>query len=300
VRRVPRIVLIVNPFASSVTPRVMEAVEGELRAGGEVRTLLTQRPGHAVELVAEASGNADAIVVLSGDGGYNEAINGADGTVPIGFLPGGGTSVLARALGLPREPQAAARVVTEALAAERTRTITLGRVNGRRFAFSAGLGFDAELVRRVDALGRGEDGRRAGDLAFIRAAAAIVLQSHARFEPAIDIAGFGRAAFAIIANCDPYSYAGSLPLRVAPGARFELGLDFAAPELVRPIDVPRLVAFLVSGRFRLGGRIVNGHDLDAIEIRCDRPLPLHVDGEDLGDVEEAIFEAERDALPVLV
>ncbi len=296
----PLIALVVNPFASSVTPRLMEAVEGELRAAGEVRTVLTQRPGHAIELVAEAGRDADAVVVLSGDGGYNEAINGADGSVPIGFLPGGGTSVLARALGLPREAQAAARVVTEALAAGRTRTITLGRVNGRRFAFSAGLGFDAELVRRVDALGRGEDGRRAGDLAFIRAAAAIVLQSRARFEPSIEIAGFGRAAFAIVANCDPYSYAGSLPLRVAPAARFELGLDFAAPERVRPIDVPRLVAFLVSGRYRLGSRIVGGHDLDRIEIRCDRPLPLHVDGEDLGDVEEALFEAERDAVRVLV
>ena len=43
-----------------------------------------------------------------------------------------------------------------------------------------------------------------------------------------------------------------------------------------------------------------GHDLDRIEVRCDRPLPLQADGEDLGDVEVATFEAERDALDVLV
>jgi hypothetical protein len=33
---------------------------------------------------------------------------------------------------------------------------------------------------------------------------------------------------------------------------------------------------------------------------CDRPLPLQVDGEDLGDVREAVFEAERDAIAVLI
>ena len=43
-----------------------------------------------------------------------------------------------------------------------------------------------------------------------------------------------------------------------------------------------------------------GHDLDRIEIVCDGPLPLQADGEDLGDVEEVVFEAERDAVSVLV
>ena len=30
------------------------------------------------------------------------------------------------------------------------------------------------------------------------------------------------------------------------------------------------------------------------------PMPLHADGEDLGDVEEVVFEAERNAVSVLV
>ena len=47
-------------------------------------------------------------------------------------------------------------------------------------------------------------------------------------------------------------------------------------------------------------RTLYGHDLDRIEIVCDRPLPLQADGEDLGDVSEALFECERDALAVLV
>ena len=42
------------------------------------------------------------------------------------------------------------------------------------------------------------------------------------------------------------------------------------------------------------------HDVDRLKITCDRPLPLEVDGEDLGDVTEAVVEAERDAVTVLV
>src|SRR5581483_5836351 len=96
------------------------------------------------ELAGEAASSADAVVVFSGDGTYNETINGAAGRLPFGFLPGGGASVFPRALGLPRDPVEAASRVGRALASGRVRTIGLGRVNGRRFCFSAGIGLDAE------------------------------------------------------------------------------------------------------------------------------------------------------------
>jgi diacylglycerol kinase family enzyme len=41
------------------------------------------------------------------------------------------------------------------------------------------------------------------------------------------------------------------------------------------------------------------HDTDRLEIVCDVPMPLQADGEDLGDVREAVFEAERGAVAVL-
>jgi Sphingosine kinase and enzymes related to eukaryotic diacylglycerol kinase len=94
-----RVVLIVNPYSSSVTGESIRAVEQALCERVEVRTAFTERPGHATELAAAAVVEADGIVVFSGDGTYNEALNGADGAVPFGFLPGGGTSVLPRALG---------------------------------------------------------------------------------------------------------------------------------------------------------------------------------------------------------
>ena len=289
--------LIVNPFATSVNERRARAVEDVLRRGGPLEVRTTERRGHATELTAEAGPRSRAIYVFSGDGGFNEVLNGLDPSVPVGFIPGGGASVLPRALGLPRDPVAAAERVLEG----RERRIGLGRVNGRRFGFAAGLGFDAELVRRVDSRGRTETRGRASNLKFALTALRMLAERRGRIAPTLEIAGVGRAAFALVANCDPYTYAGALPLHIAPEARFELGLDVVAPRSVRPWTLPRLLVYAVTGRGQTRARdVVYRHDVDGLEIVCDRPTALQVDGEDLGDVERAVFEAERDAVSVLV
>jgi diacylglycerol kinase family enzyme len=297
---VKRAVLIVNPYSTHVTGERITAVERVLRERVDLRTEFTKGPGHASELAAACAAETDAILVFSGDGTYNEALNGAHGAVPFGFLPGGGTSVLPRALGLPRDAVEAARAVGAALAEERVRRISLGAVNGRRFCFSAGIGFDGEAIRRLDGLGRDAGGARPGDLAFLRLVAKMVLEHRGRWKPQIEIEGVGRAAFVLVSNGDPYTFAGRVPLRVSPGARFEDGIDFAAPTRVNSRDVPRIAAALVRGRGHDRLKLLTGHDLDRIVVHCDRPLPLQADGEDLGDVDEAIFEAKRDAVSVLV
>ena len=98
---VQRAVLIVNPYSTKVTGDRIARVEATLREQVELRTEFTRAPGHATELAAEAAGKADAIVVFAGDGTYNEALNGADGALPFGFLPGGGTSVFPVRWGCP-------------------------------------------------------------------------------------------------------------------------------------------------------------------------------------------------------
>jgi len=294
-----RAALVVNPFATRVSEERLAAVRAELERVAELDVFLTEHPGHATELVTRASrGGAEAIVIFSGDGGFNEALNGLESDVPIGFLPGGGTSVLSRALGLPADPLEAARSIAEALEEGRTRRITLGRVNGRRFAFSAGIGLDAEAVRRVDALGRQPDGKRPGDLAFALAIVRALAAHRGHLEPKLEIAGLGRAALAFVANGSPYTYAKALPLPIAPEAEFELGLDLVAPIRLRRRTLVGTAVRIVTGHVR-SGPYLYGHDLDRIEIACDSPLPLHADGEDLGDVEQAVFEAERDAVSVL-
>jgi diacylglycerol kinase family enzyme len=285
--------LIVNPFASRVDEHRLAAVRALLPADTETR--LTTASGEATAIAREAT-DVDAIYVLGGDGTYNEVLNGVRVDVPLGFLPGGGTSVLPRALGLSRDPVKAARRIAEG----RTRRIGLGRVNGRRFGFNAGVGFDAELVRRVDELGRSPDGRRPGDVAFLRVATGVLLERRARFEEQVEVEGIGRAAFVLVANGAPYTYAGALGLDLVPGGSFDEGLAFFAPVTLRARDLPRALVHGAWGTGLKAGKALAGRDLDRIVVRCDRPLPLQVDGEDAGDVMEAVYEAERDAVTAFV
>ena len=219
--------------------------------------------------------------MLGGDGTYNEVLNGLEDDVPLGFLPGGGTSVLPRALGLPRNPVAAAKRIAEG----RTRRIGLGRVNGRRFGFSAGLGLDAELVRRVDELGRSPDGRRPGDVAFmkvdrgraqrtprpVRRAArdrrrrARGVRSRRELHP-VHVLGLGRRLTWCRARAS------------TKGSRTSL------QSALRARDLPRLLVHGVRGSGLKDGHALAAHDVDRIVVRCDIPLPLQVDGEDAGDV----------------
>lgn len=292
-----RAVLIVNPFATRVTEDAIAAVERTLMRVAYVRTVRTEGPRHAVELAREAD-DADALIVFSGDGGFNEALNGIErNDLPLGFVPGGGTSVLPRALGLPRDPVAAAEQLAGALEANRFRRISTGRVNDRRFAFGAGIGIDAEVVRRIDDRGRSPDGTRPGDLAFVSTFARLLVEHRGRLEPMLEVEGFGRAAFLFVANVNVYSFLKAIAIKATPGAAFEEGLDFLAPVSVTPRTLPPLLYALASGR--PARNALRGHDLDRIAVTTDRPLPLQVDGEDLGDVTEAVFEAERGSISVL-
>ncbi len=288
VRVMSRLLLVVNPQASAVTEERTAAVRAAL--GPDAEVVRTERPGHAVDLVRDA--DAEVVVVFGGDGAFNEALNGVRPGVTLGFVPGGGSSVLPRALGLPRDPQEAARRIKVG----RTREISVGRVNGRRFGFAAALGFPAEIVRRVDDLGRA-DGRRPPDRTFATTIARALIERRGRLDPVLEVEG-EPAAFALIANGNPYTYFGRLPLRFAPDARFEAGLDVVAPRQVRGRSIPRLLGAALLGRRASG--VVYRRDLDRVRIEFAKPLALQVDGEDLGDVEEATVEAERAAVTILV
>ena len=285
--------LIVNPFASGVDEHRLAAVRAALPDGTE--TQLTTAAGEATEL-ARSAGDVEAIYVFGGDGTFNEVLNGLETDIPLGFVPGGGTSVLPRALGLPRNPGRAAQRIAEG----RTRRIGLGRVNGRRFGFNAGIGLDAELVRKVDELGRRPDGRRPGDIAFMRVASGTLWAGRGRFDEQLEIEGAGRASFVLVANCSPYTYAGAMALDLVPGASFDEGLAYVAPVSLRGRDLPRLLLRGPRGSGLKADRTLVARDLDRIVVHCDEPLPLQVDGEDTGDVGEVVYEAERDAVTVFV
>jgi diacylglycerol kinase family enzyme len=224
--------------------------------------------------------------------------------VPLGPLPLGGTSVLARAMGLPRDPVAAAAQVGAALAEGRERAIRLGTLNGRRFAFAGGVGIDAEVVRRVDARGR-RRGRRPGDAYYaLQAVRALgggrYLRPRATLHTATEEV---RVSSVIAANVHPWSYVGRLPLRAAPLADPEAGFDLLAPRRLARRDLPRLaVELLVTGaRAHSGaGGVVYLHDLADAVIDCDEPLPAQVDGDDVGDVLAAHLGIDAEGARLLV
>jgi diacylglycerol kinase family enzyme len=288
-------VLIANPWATGVDEARLAAVLAALPEGTELR--MTSGSGEAIEIARDVSGRADALFVLGGDGTYNEVLNGIDATTPVGFIPGGGTSVLPRALGLPNDPVAAAR----RLAAGSTRRIGVGRVNGRRFGFACGIGLDAEVVRAVDELGRRSDGRRPSNLRFAWTGVRTLGRHRFQLESALEVVDHGRAAFALVSNGPAYSYAGRVAVRPAPHASFEGGLDLVAPVRLRTRELPRFAWYAFGRGDRAKARnLVYLHDADRIEIVCDSPMPLEADGEDLGDVERVVIAAERDAVTVLV
>jgi diacylglycerol kinase family enzyme len=267
--------LIVNPSASRVTEQRIAEVEDRVCP---VEVFRTEHRGHATELARAAAG--DEVWVLGGDGVVNEALNGIRDGVALGIVPAGGANVVARALGA------------------RERRISLGRVNGRRFAFSAGIGVDSEVVRELETQRRGQTGRRSSDLQYARAVMARLLRG---YEPRLEVVGHGRAAVVAVSNDAVFTYAGPVPLRFLPRARFELGLDFAAPVRVTPLSSASLMTRVLAGRGMAGGRgVLSGHDVDRVEVRCDAALPLQADGEDLGDVLDAVFEVERNAVTILV
>jgi YegS/Rv2252/BmrU family lipid kinase len=117
------------------------------RHGIEAEPFPTSHPGHATELSRLALGqNVDLVAVWGGDGTLNEAAAGMLGSqTPLGLLPGGSINVFARATGIPLQLEKASRALHTAA----PRSIPVGMAGGRPFMFAAGVGLDAEVIRRL-------------------------------------------------------------------------------------------------------------------------------------------------------
>lgn len=291
--------LIVNPFSTRVSEHKLRQVEETLARHAYIETLPTRQRRHATRLAREAAASHDALFVYSGDGVFNEVLNGIESPIPLGFIPGGRTNVLPRALGLPRDPVAAAGRLAGALDEERTRSISLGRANGRRFAFAAGVGFDAEFVRRMEERGRTHDGRLPGDVVVAWLLLRHVAERRHADVPALEVEGIGRAASVLVANGDPYTYAGPLAMHLVPGAGFDRGLAVVAPRAVGAQTVVSSALRALAGR-PPAEDVLRAENVERLQVVCEAPAPLHADGEDLGDVTHVLFESEPDAVRVLV
>ena len=119
-------------------PEALELLRGRF---GRVPVYPASDPGDAESLAAELAAEVDVLMVFGGDGTVHEVANGLP--VPAGpvvaLLPGGTGNDLARAIGIPPDPVAAA---TE-LAGARPRSLDLLDCGPRRAANGVNAGFAA-------------------------------------------------------------------------------------------------------------------------------------------------------------
>ena len=304
----------VNPVATTTSPRMRDVLTAALEGDLKLEVAPTTTRGHAVELARQAVLDAvDLVVVLGGDGTVNEVVNGLLGEggearrPALAVVPGGGTNVFARALGIPADPVEATGALLGAIRSGRSRTVGLGRADGRWFTFHAGMGWDAAVVARVDRRRRKNHSvtpPRAGD--YVRAALHEFYFSGQRRRPPITVLRADHEPLtgvhmAIVANTSPWTYFHGRPLRVFPDATFDSGLDLYALTRLRTVgtlaEVRRIYADRVSTR---AGQVHRSHDLSEITLRADRPTPLQVDGEHLGLVSEVTLRSAPKALNVVV
>jgi diacylglycerol kinase family enzyme len=187
----------------------------------------------------------------------------------------------------------------------RPRRVDLARVNDRWFTFSAGVGLDASVVERVDAHPRLK--ARLGEWYYTWTGINTFNRRYLVHPPRLSVA-YGNelveGVTAIVQNAAPYTYFGGRPVHVGEGAALDSG-DLAGVVLqrARPIDIPTIIARCLASRPRLSGhrRVHPFAGIERLLVRSldDRPLPLQVDGDYIGEAQEARFEVKRDGLAVV-
>src|SRR3954447_25652696 len=145
-----RMLVIVNPYATTVSDRLKNLLVYALQGRYEVDAVETEARDHATELTREAAAEGyDVVVAFGGDGTVNEAANGLVGSkTPLTCLPGGSTNVFCRTLGIPNDVVDATEHLLRMADDFEPRMVDTGKVNGRHFVFSAGIGLDASVVER--------------------------------------------------------------------------------------------------------------------------------------------------------
>jgi diacylglycerol kinase family enzyme len=303
-----RALLLVNPKATTTSERTRDVLVRALRTEVDLRVEYTRRRGHATALAAEAARDGlELVVTLGGDGTVNEAVNGlitvgesAMERPALAVVPGGSANVFARALGLPKDWTEGTGVILEALREGRTRTIGLGRADDRYFTFCAGLGIDAEVVRRVERARL--RGRTSTPWLYLRMTVNQYFLETDRRHPPLTLERPGEPAEAglanvIVQNTAPWTYLGDRPVNACPDASFDTGLDIMAMRALHVPSTTRTVTQLLSrGGDPHGRRVLSLHDVSSFTLRADRPMAFQLDGDYLGEREKVQFVAVPGAL----
>jgi diacylglycerol kinase family enzyme len=302
-----RMLIIVNPYATTVSDRLRHLVVYALQGRYEVDAVDTEARGHAIELCREAAHEGyDVVVAFGGDGTVNEAANGLLGSeTPLCCLPGGSANVYGKILGIPGELVDATEHLLAMADDWQPRKVDVGVVNGRCFTFASGLGLDASVVQRVDSNPHLK--ARFGPYYFTWAAISTFTRRYLLNPPRMEAHVDGQClegVTTIIQNGSPFTYFNNRPIEIAEDAQLDSGsLATCVLRRARPIDMPFIAWRAFSRRARLTRhRQINAlSDTTELTVRSadDRPLPLQVDGDYIGEVSEAHYSIKPQALSVI-
>lgn len=302
-----RMLVIVNPYATTVSDRLKHLVVYALQGRYEVDSVETQARNHATELCREAAQEGyDVVCAFGGDGTFNEAANGLAGSdTPLTCLPGGSTNVFCRVLGIPNDVVDATEHLLAMADDWRPRAVDLGVANDRRFLFTAGVGLDASVTKRVDARPRLK--ARFGPWFYTSAAVATFNREYVVRPPKLAVEMSGETfegVTAIVQNTTPYTYFANRPIELAEDVDLESGtLAGVVLRRASPLDMPTVTwrAFSPSSRILRHRRVEGFSGTTEAIIRSldERPLPLQVDGDYLGEVPEVAVRVDPGALHVV-
>lgn len=265
-----RALVIYNPVAGWRNRRRFLDVLAALGRLGCIVTLCeTTRRGDAEAFARSADPVAhDVVIAAGGDGTINEVVNGlAGGVLPLAVIPLGTANVFAAELGLPGDADGIAELIVKGAACR----VHAGMANGRLFIMMAGVGFDADVVRRVSPALK----RRFGKLAYVAATlVSLVRYPFPRYRIAIDGVPF-QAASAVVAK--GHFYAGRFTC--TPEARLDEALFHVC--LFRRTGAWNAARYALALLF---GRLDRLKDVEvvrgaAVTITGDRPEPVQGDGD---------------------
>lgn len=305
--------IIVNPYATTVSDRLKNLVIYALQGRFEVEVEATESQDHATEIGRDArDGGYDIVVAFGGDGTVNEVVNGLAGTdIPVSFLPGGNTNVVCRTLGMPNDVVDATEHLLSLADDFKPRKIDLGMIDDRYFVFSCGAGIDASVVQKVDAKPKLK--AKAGPWFYSWAALSTYAREYMRnpVRLSVEVGGETCEGVTVLAqNSDPFSYFGNRPIHVCSNVSIDDGsLGMVVMKRANQLDAMNIVPRLLSNRLSTEkhGQARAFEKVKEARIQSlppddggeAKPFPVQVDGDFIGTHRAVTLRAAPSALSII-
>jgi diacylglycerol kinase family enzyme len=305
--------IIVNPYATTVSDRLKNLVVYALQGRYEVEAVSTRAQNHATEIGREIrDGGYDVVVAFGGDGTVNEVANGLAGTdIPVSVLPGGSTNVICRTLGIPDDVVDATEHLLGLADRFEPRRVDLGIANGRRFCFACGAGLDATTAQRVDS--RPKLKARGGRWFYTATAVSSFYTRYLRDPVRVALSseqGDSEGVTVVAQNSDPFTYFGRAPVRICDDVALDSGtLSVAVLRRAAQRDVPTVAARALDPRLRLADHRQVDHFAGVLAARVEtlshdqngspRAFPVEVDGDYIGEHTSLDLAVDPGALTVV-